>query len=168
MKKAVVPEKNGASNYIWRTWNGPQRLGNVTGRTGIHKKGRNHPNKIIVENGQCTEKVPGDQIDLLSFGFQWKIPSQCRWEKISRTSLIQKDPEKRNHPQQLQTNNVPTMICKILTVQIREEIYHSLMSHGLFPKEMKGCTEGTRGTGDVQFIHEHILNDRKTRWKIKQ
>ena len=41
-------------------------------------------------------------------------------------------------------NNYWPIMCiplmwKILTAQIREEIYDSLTSHGFFPKEEKGC-----------------------------
>ena len=33
---------------------------------------------------------------------------------------------------------------KILTAQIREKIYNSLTSRGLFPDEQKGCRKGSR------------------------
>ena len=41
------------------------------------------------------------------------------------------------------------MMWKILTVQIREEIYYLLTSHGLFPDEQKGCRKGSRGTAEL-------------------
>ena len=45
---------------------------------------------------------------------------------------------KKNHPQQLQTHNMPTNYVEN-TNSIREEIYDSLISRSLFPKEQKGC-----------------------------
>ena len=54
---------------------------------------------------------------------------------------------------------------KILTAQICEEIYYSLASHRLFPKEQEGCHKGTRGTGDLLYIDQHIHKQSKTRLK---
>ena len=57
------------------------------------------------------------------------------------------------------------MMGKILTGQIREEIYHSLTSHGLFPDEKKGCCKGSRGSAELLYIDQHILDESKTRRK---
>ena len=38
----------------------------------------------------------------------------------------------------------------------RVEIYHSLVSVGLFPEEQKECHKVTR-IGDLQYIDQHIL-----------
>ena len=54
---------------------------------------------------------------------------------------------------------------KILTSQIRKEIYYSLSSRGLFPDEQKGCCKGSRGTAELFYIDQHILNESKTRRK---
>ena len=54
---------------------------------------------------------------------------------------------------------------KILTAQIREKIYYSLTSHGLFPDEQKGCCQGSRSTAELLYIDQHILNESKTRRK---
>ena len=54
---------------------------------------------------------------------------------------------------------------KILTAQIREEIYHSLTSRGLFPDEQKGCCKGSRGAAELLYIDKHILDESKTRRK---
>ena len=53
---------------------------------------------------------------------------------------------------------------QILTAQIRGEIYYSLTSRGLFPDEQKGCYKGTRGTAELLYIDQHILNETKT-WR---
>ena len=57
------------------------------------------------------------------------------------------------------------MMWKILTAQIREEIYYSQTSRGLFPDEQKGCCKGSRGTAELLYIDQHILNESKTRQK---
>ena len=53
---------------------------------------------------------------------------------------------------------------KLLTAQIRE-IHYSLISHKLFSKEQKGCGKGTKGTRELLYIDQHILNESKTRQK---
>ena len=82
-----------------------------------------------------------------------------------KTTLIQKDPNKGTSP-----NNYKPIIClpimwKILTAQIRERIYNSITSRGLFPGEQKGCRKGSRGTAGLLYIDQHILNESKTRRK---
>ena len=57
------------------------------------------------------------------------------------------------------------MMWKILTAQIREEIYHSLTSRGLLPDEQKGCCKGSRGTAELLYIDKHILDESNTRRK---
>ena len=57
------------------------------------------------------------------------------------------------------------MMWKIFTTQIREEIYYSLTSRGLFPDEQKGYRKGSRGKGELLYIDQHILNESKTRRK---
>ena len=79
-----------------------------------------------------------------------------------KTTLIQKDPSKETA-----TNNYRPITClptmwKILTAQILEEIYYSLQSRGLFPEEQKGCRKGSRGTAELLYIDQHILNESKT------
>ena len=54
---------------------------------------------------------------------------------------------------------------KILTVQIREEIYYSLTSRGLFPVEQKGYRNGFKGTGELLYIDQSILNESKAKRK---
>ena len=54
---------------------------------------------------------------------------------------------------------------KILIARIREEIYSSLTSRKLFPEEQKGYCKGSRGTGELIYIDQHLLNESKTRQK---
>ena len=51
------------------------------------------------------------------------------------------------------------MMWKILTAQIWEEIYNSLISRGLFPEE----SGGSRGTGELLYTDQQIFNESKTR-----
>ena len=51
------------------------------------------------------------------------------------------------------------MMWKILTAQIREEIYFSL------PEEQKKCCKGSRGTGELLYIDQRILSESKARRK---
>ena len=57
------------------------------------------------------------------------------------------------------------MIWKILTAQIREVIYDSLISQGLFPEEQKERRRGATGTREQLYIRQYILKDTKTRRK---
>ena len=45
---------------------------------------------------------------------------------------------------------------KILTAQIGEKTYYSLIRCRLFPEEQNGCLKGKRGTGDLQYIDQHV------------
>ena len=66
-----------------------------------------------------------------------------------KTTLIQKDPNKRTAPNNYRPITCLPMMWKILTAQIREEIYYPLTSRGLFPDEQKGCCKGSRGTANI-------------------
>ena len=57
------------------------------------------------------------------------------------------------------------MLWKMLTAQIKEKIYYSLTSRGLFPDEQKGCRKGTRSTAELLYIDQHILTESRTRRK---
>ena len=57
------------------------------------------------------------------------------------------------------------MMWKILTAEISEKIYNSLISHGLFPEEQKGCCKGTRSIDELIYIDQQILTVSKTRRK---
>ena len=82
-----------------------------------------------------------------------------------KTTLIQKDPSKGTAPNTYRPITCLPMMWKILTAQIREKNYYSLTSRGLFPDEQKECRKGSRGTVELLFIDQHILNESKTRQK---
>ena len=87
------------------------------------------------------------------------------WMTKGRTTLIQKGPNKGTVPNNYRLVTCLPMMWKILTAQIREEIYYSLTSRGLFPDEQKGCCKWPRGTAELFYIYQHILNESKTRRK---
>ena len=57
------------------------------------------------------------------------------------------------------------MTRKILTAQLREEIYNSPTSRGLFPKEQKRYREGSRGTAELLYVDQNIVSESKIRRK---
>ena len=122
------------------------------GHDGIHgfwfKKFASIYDRLVLEMKKCLQTA--------------HVPE---WMTKGRTTLIQKDPNKG-----IALNNYRPITClpmmwKILTAQIREEIYYSLTSRGLFPGELKGCCKGSRGTTGLLYIDQHILNESKTRRK---
>ena len=50
-------------------------------------------------------------------------------------------------------------------VQIRGQIYYSLISRGILPEDQKGYPKRTRGREELLYIDQHILNESKTRRK---
>ena len=82
-----------------------------------------------------------------------------------KTILIQKDPSKGTAPSNCRPITCLQMMWKILIAQIREEIYYSLTSRGLFPEEQKGCRKGSRGTAELLYIDQQIPSESKTRRK---
>ena len=80
----------------------------------------------------------------------------------------QPDPErllKRNYTNNYRLITCLPMVGKILMAQIREEIFYSLISRKLFPKEQKGSYKGRSETGDLLYIDQHIFKESKTRRK---
>ena len=73
------------------------------------------------------------------------------WMTKGKTTLIQKDPSKGTAPNNNRPITCRTMMWKILTAQIREKIYNSLTSRGLFLDEQKGCRKGSRGTVELLY-----------------
>ncbi len=52
--------KHEGDNYTNRDWYSHQRIINGTGGLGGRRTSGDHPNYNIIENGQNTEKSPGD------------------------------------------------------------------------------------------------------------
>ena len=87
------------------------------------------------------------------------------WMTKGKTTLIQKDPSKGTAPNNYRPITYLLIMWKILTAQIRVEIYYSLIIRGLFPDEQKGCHKGARGTAELLYRDQHILNEHKNGWK---
>ena len=101
-----------------------------------------HANNINNNNNKCLQRA--------------YVPE---WMTKGRTTLIQKDPNKWTT-----CNNYRPITC-LPTAQIREEIYYSLTSCGLFPDEQKWYCKGSRGTAELLYTDQHILSENKTRRK---
>ena len=82
-----------------------------------------------------------------------------------KTTLIQKGPSIGTNSNNYRPITCLLMMWKILTAQIRKEIYYSLTNPGLFPEEQKGCHKGSRDPAELFYIYQHILNESMTRQK---
>ena len=120
----------------------------MTEYVGCFKKFTSIYDRLALEMNRCLQGA--------------QVPDQMTKGK---TTLIQKDPSKGIAPNNYRPITCLPMMWKILTAQIREEIYYSLTSRGLFPDEQKGCRKGSRGTAELLYIDQHILTESKTRRK---
>ena len=71
------------------------------------------------------------------------------WMTKGRTTLIQKDPNKRTALNNYRSITCLPMMWKMFTAQKREKIYTSLTSRRLFPHEQMGCYKGSRDTAEI-------------------
>ena len=79
-----------------------------------------------------------------------------------KTTLIQNHPPKWNCPNNYRPIRCLPMMWKILTTQIRDDIYFSPVSRELFPGEQKRCRKGTRGTANwFTYPHEEQEETKK-------
>ena len=60
LKKYMEHEGNNDTNRDWCFWYSHQKIIKGTGELGNKRTSRDHPNYYIMENGQDTEKSPGD------------------------------------------------------------------------------------------------------------
>ena len=72
-----------------------------------------------------------------------------KWMTKAKTTLIQKDLSEGTAPNNHRPITYLPMIWKILTTQMREDIYYSLTSRGLFPEEQKVCRKRSRGIAEL-------------------
>ena len=85
------------------------------------------------------------------------------WMGDQRKDYINpKGPKQRNRSEQLQNNNLPTNDVENINSINKGKIYYSLTSHRVFPDEQKGWHKGSRGTAELLYIDQHILNESKT------
>ena len=76
-----------------------------------------------------------------------------------KSTLIPNEPFKGTAPKKQLTHNVPTDYVKNTNGK-------NYKIHGIFPDEQKGCCKRTRGTEELLYIDQHILNETKTKKKI--
>ena len=67
-----------------------------------------------------------------------------------------KNINKRTRPNNYRRITCLPMMWKILTAQIRDEIYYWLTSRGLFTDERKGCCKGSRNTAELLDIDQTL------------
>ena len=60
MEKAVEHESDDCTYCDWCVWHNNKRIIKNSGGHEILRTGRDYPNDSIIENGQNTEKSPGD------------------------------------------------------------------------------------------------------------
>ena len=60
LKKTVEHAGDNYTNCNWCVWNSYKRITKGTEGLGIWRSSGNHPSYSIIENGQNTEKSPGD------------------------------------------------------------------------------------------------------------
>ena len=124
----------------------------TSGHDGIHgfwfKKSTTIHGRLALEMNRCLQGA--------------QVPD---WMTKGKTTLIQKDPSKGTAPNSYRVITCFPVMWKILTAQIRENIYYLLTSHGFFPDKQKGCRKGSRGTAELLYIDQQILKESKTRRK---
>ena len=75
------------------------------------------------------------------------------------------DPErplKGNRPKKLKTYSLPTDDVENIYSTNKGRDLRSTTSCALFPAEQKGCRKGSKGTGELFYIDQHIHNESKT------
>ena len=84
------------------------------------------------------------------------LTRSTRWLYDERKDYIDpKGPKQRNCSKQIQTHNLRTNdVENTNSTNKRKDILH----------EEKGCFEGTRGTAELLYMNQHILNESKT-WR---
>ena len=122
------------------------------GHDGIHgfwfKKFAPIPDRLALEMNRCLQDA--------------QVPD---WMTKGKTTLIHKDPNKGTAANNYRPITCLPVMWKILKAKIREEIYNSLTSRGLFPEEQKGCGKGSRGTAELLYIDQHTRSESKSRRK---
>ena len=76
------------------------------------------------------------------------------WMTKWKATLIQKDSLKGTASNNYRPLPCIPMMWKIITAQIRENIYYSLISCRIFPKNRK---DAARGPEELLYINKHIL-----------
>ena len=90
------------------------------------------------------------------------VPS---WLTREKTSLLQKDKSKGNLASNYRPITCLTLMRKLLTGVITDQIHEHLEQEKLLPEEQKGCRKGSRGTNDLLYIDTAIIEEVKSKNK---
>ena len=90
------------------------------------------------------------------------VPS---WLTRGKTSLLQKDKSKGNVASNYRPLTCLSLIWKLSTGVIADQIYEHLDQEKLLPEEQKGCKKGSRGTNDLVYIDRAVFKEVKSRNK---
>ena len=87
------------------------------------------------------------------------------WLTKERTGLLQKHKSQGNTT----SNNRPitclSLMWKLLSGVITDQIYEHLDQQKLLPEERKGCRKKSRGTNDLLYIDRAVIREAKSRKK---
>ena len=98
--------------------------------------------------------------ECLDSGF---VPS---WLTRGRNSLLQKDKSKGNVASNYRPITYVSLMWKLLTSVIADQICAHLDQEKLLSEEHKGCRKGSRGTNDLLYIDRAVNKEVKPRIKI--
>ena len=90
------------------------------------------------------------------------VPS---WLTRGKTSLLQKDESKGNVASNYRPLTCLSLIWKLSTGVIADQIYEHLDQEKLLPEEQEGCRKGSTGTNDLLYIDRAVFKEVKYRNK---
>ena len=105
------------------------------------------------------ERVSLQLKECLDSGF---VPS---WLTRGRTSLLQKDKSKGNVASNYRPITCLSLMWKLLTGLIADQIYAHIDQEKLLPEEQKGSRIGSRGTSDLLYTDRAVIKELKSRNK---
>ena len=87
------------------------------------------------------------------------------WLTKERTALLQKDKSKGNIASNYRPITCLSLLWKLLSVVISDQIYGHLDQQKLLPEEQKRCKKRSTGTNDLLYIGRAIIREGKSRRK---
>ena len=79
--------------------------------------------------------------------------------------MLQKDRGKGNVASNYRTITCLSLMWKLLTGVIADQIYKHFDQEKLLPEEQKGCRKGSKGTNDLLYIDRAVIKEVKSRNK---
>ena len=87
------------------------------------------------------------------------------WLTRGRTSLLENDKSKSNVASNHRPITSLSLMWKLLTGVIADQIYAYLDQEKLLPEEQKGCRKSSRGTNDLLYTDRAVIKEVKSRNK---